>query len=277
MNGTVKYLNGQFDRLLSKAFCAQGVVVPPRVLRHYANLQSYEFASTIRRFVGSSRRVLIIGDAGGRDTYFLQMAGKEVTVLDIAPQALPGLVQAVVSQPLPFPAGPFDAIVIAEVLEHLTEDLAALRHLRTILRDDGVLVLTVPFFHDRAPYHVRIHSPLTIQRLLGAAGFEVAQYRERGGGFGEFPGVLAIYRYPLHLLNWLSDRLLHRTFYEWLNARLASVDDYFGRRQHSLWHRWSPHYGAILQCRKSQTQDFVMLNRVKFEHLTPERADGAPS
>jgi len=60
-------------------------------------------------------------------------------VLDIAPQALPRLVLADVSQGLPFQSRCFEAVVMAEVLEHLIDDAKALRDIRRILRDDGVL------------------------------------------------------------------------------------------------------------------------------------------
>jgi SAM-dependent methyltransferase len=71
------------------------------------------------------------------------------------------------------PRGPYDAVILAEVLEHLRNDATALRNLRGLLGPDGILILTVPFFDDRPEWHIRIYSPRSIKRLLEACGFRV--------------------------------------------------------------------------------------------------------
>ena len=45
---------------------------------------------------------------------------------------------------LPFASGEFDAIVCSEVLEHIVEDGAVLIELNRVLRDDGLLLISVP-------------------------------------------------------------------------------------------------------------------------------------
>lgn len=45
---------------------------------------------------------------------------------------------------LPFPPGSFDKVVLAEVLEHLDDDRAALLEIRRVLKPGGVLAVTVP-------------------------------------------------------------------------------------------------------------------------------------
>jgi 2-polyprenyl-6-hydroxyphenyl methylase/3-demethylubiquinone-9 3-methyltransferase len=45
---------------------------------------------------------------------------------------------------LPFPSGSFDKIVLAEVLEHVVDDLGGLREVGRVLKPGGVVAITVP-------------------------------------------------------------------------------------------------------------------------------------
>ncbi|MCX7996615.1 MAG: class I SAM-dependent methyltransferase [Patescibacteria group bacterium] len=45
---------------------------------------------------------------------------------------------------LPFPDGHFDAVICSEVLEHLEDDLKALKELKRVLAKDGTLLVSVP-------------------------------------------------------------------------------------------------------------------------------------
>jgi SAM-dependent methyltransferase len=82
------------------------------------------------------------------------------------------------------PAGRFDAIVLGDVIEHLTDPLAALHHIATLLAPGGVLYLTVPDSGSRLaramgrrwwsviPTHVQYFSRHSLSVLLRRAGFE---------------------------------------------------------------------------------------------------------
>ena len=50
---------------------------------------------------------------------------------------------------LPFPSESFDAVVCSEVLEHIVEDRAALREINRVLRNGGLLLVSVP--HQNYP------------------------------------------------------------------------------------------------------------------------------
>jgi SAM-dependent methyltransferase len=90
---------------------------------------------------------------------------------------------------LPFADGIFDAVVTAEVLEHVPDDVGAVAELRRVLRRGGVLAVTVPAwlpekinwmlsdeYHAPAAVggHVRIYSATELKAKLRAAGLDVA-------------------------------------------------------------------------------------------------------
>jgi SAM-dependent methyltransferase len=49
--------------------------------------------------------------------------------------------------PLPFSEGSFDSVTLLDVLEHVAPQRSLLQELRRVLKDDGVLVVTVPGSH----------------------------------------------------------------------------------------------------------------------------------
>jgi SAM-dependent methyltransferase len=86
---------------------------------------------------------------------------------------------------LPFPDAAFDRIIAAEVLEHISDDKAALAELTRVLRPGGTIAVTVPAFlperiswalsdEYHAPFvpggHVRIYTAAEMRTGLGAAG-----------------------------------------------------------------------------------------------------------
>jgi SAM-dependent methyltransferase len=87
---------------------------------------------------------------------------------------------------LPFADGAFDAIVVAEVLEHVWNDYDALSEVRRVLKPGGTLAVTVPRYwpervcwalsteyHTKPGGHVRIYRLDELTDKLRAAGFEV--------------------------------------------------------------------------------------------------------
>ncbi len=87
------------------------------------------------------------------------------------------LVQARIEQ-LPFRCQ-FDLIAVFDVLEHVEDDAAALRHLRIMLRPGGVLVMTVPAGRalwsriDDESHHWRRYEPRQLRDTLAASGFRL--------------------------------------------------------------------------------------------------------
>lgn len=78
--------------------------------------------------------------------------------------------------------GSFDAIYSSNVLEHIEDDVAALRELHRLLRSDGVIVLYQPAFQsiftelDKLVGHYRRYGVKDLSSKLNQAGFEVTHW-----------------------------------------------------------------------------------------------------
>jgi SAM-dependent methyltransferase len=79
---------------------------------------------------------------------------------------------------MPFDAGSFDLAVSLDVIEHLKEDLDALRELRRVVAPGGLLLVTVPAYgwlwsgHDEINHHHRRYTRRSLQRVAEQAGWE---------------------------------------------------------------------------------------------------------
>ncbi len=82
---------------------------------------------------------------------------------------------------LAFCSNGFDAVVAGDVLQTVSDDVAALRELRRVLKDGGTLCLTVPAYpslwgeKDEARGHQRRYTASELRRELNNAGFEVTR------------------------------------------------------------------------------------------------------
>ena len=90
---------------------------------------------------------------------------------------------------LPLRAGSFDAVVCAEVLEHVLYPDAILREAHRVLRNGGVLLATAPFLyrvHDD-PHDYGRYTPEYWRVVLATAGFKSIEIQQHG----RFLSVLA--------------------------------------------------------------------------------------
>ncbi|MDT8307318.1 MAG: class I SAM-dependent methyltransferase [Anaerolineae bacterium] len=227
--------------------------LPERLLRPAGDIREFEPASFIASFARGSSTILNVGPSWGRDFYGLRTQGQRVFNLDIAAQVrLPHSVLGDVTRTLPFADGTFDAIIAAEVLEHLIEDHLALAELRRVLADDGHLIVTVPLYQDIPRYHVRVHSPRSITRLLAATGFdtELVMYRS---GFISHPKLVHGVRKLLAPFGFA------RRWY----AFAVAVDYWWGARPVAARHA----RGCYVVASKSKTAfDWRALNRMTYDN-----------
>ncbi len=100
--------------------------------------------------------------------------------------------------PLPYPPEWFDAILFADVLEHLADPLAALHHLLPYLRDDGSVVASIPNVGHAGVLYDLVQGAWTYQdagvldrtHLRFFTLLEIARLFEQAGLLIEFVGMV---------------------------------------------------------------------------------------
>jgi SAM-dependent methyltransferase len=153
------------------------------------------------------RTVLNVGAGQGTFSNRLDRLGFEVTSTDLSAPAVEvlrrrvrGRVVSADATSLPFASESFAAVVMGEVLEHISRDDLAVREARRVLEPNGVLALTVPrnpaWFSasDEWAGHVRRYLRPQLVEAVERAGFAVVACAPWGFPFSS---------------------LYHRTAYEW--------------------------------------------------------------
>lgn len=131
-------------------------------------------------------RVLDVGAGQGTFSLLLAARGFDVVAVDESEPAVAVLRERVSPESaaadaaaLPFAGESFDAVVLAEVLEHLESDVAALREAARVLRPGGVLAVSVPADRGRPgpsdewAGHRRRYTRAGLLGVCAEAGFEV--------------------------------------------------------------------------------------------------------
>ncbi len=140
-------------------------------------------------------RVLDAGAGTGTFTERLAGLAREVVAVEPDPALLPALharlgaspgvriVEALLDELPEVGLEPVDAVVCFNVLEHVEDDVGALRALREVLLPGGKLLLLVPAHErlygeiDRAVAHVRRYARPALGRTLVEAGYAVDTLR----------------------------------------------------------------------------------------------------
>jgi SAM-dependent methyltransferase len=122
-------------------------------------------------------------------------------------------------KPFPFPAAAFDAVIAAEIIEHVYDTDRFLQEIKRVLADDGVLVMSIP---NIACFTNRI-------RMLFGGYPRYAEYKAGGAGH------IRVYNLPMPMEScWIP---------AWIKKIAVKGGDYFPTIAGQ----------AILTARKSQT------------------------
>lgn len=128
-------------------------------------------------------RILEIGCGTGHNLPMLAAFGR-VEAIEIDPAARhiasERLGREVSAAPLPalpgIERGAYDLIAVLDVVEHIEDDVAALKAMRDCLKPGGKILITVPAHqwmwsaHDVVNHHHRRYSKATLARAIAAAG-----------------------------------------------------------------------------------------------------------
>lgn len=240
----------------------------PTLLR---SIDGYIPAVNTARFLKGKKRILIVGDAGGRDWMYLTSLGKEIHIVDISPQTnFPNLVVQSIENRTPFPDQFFDGVVMNEVLEHLFHDVAALEEIRRVLKTDGVLIITVPYYsnvQDNPEFHVRIHSYKTMQRLLENTGFEIQEHFYRGF-CSRLPQLSFLINGMIFLIQKIARWSLKKTPAEavdLINGPFEKLEKFLGSHPFTArFQKLFASYGGILCAKIGNKKDFYQVQTDHF-------------
>jgi SAM-dependent methyltransferase len=137
--------------------------------------------------LGPGARILDAGCGSGRNMVelarFGSVTGVELseTSVEIARSRDAGEVVAGSVLEMPFAESTFDLAVSLDVIEHLEDDLGALRELRRTVAPGGALLVTVPAYqwlwsgHDEINHHHRRYTRRALQRVGERAGWKQAR------------------------------------------------------------------------------------------------------
>ena len=132
-------------------------------------------------------RILDAGCGSGRNMVELARHGT-VTGVELSPRASRSPARARAGEviegsvlEMPFESASFDLAVSLDVIEHLEDDLGALRELRRVVAPGGALLITVPAYqwlwsgHDEINHHHRRYTRRSLQQVAEQAGWETVR------------------------------------------------------------------------------------------------------
>lgn len=143
--------------------------------------------SMIRPFVaGNGLKILEIGCGVGNNLEYFKRFG-DVTGADSSPIAIEyarektglEIVKCVLPFDVPFGDQSFDLVIMLDVLEHIDEDIKALKCVYRLLRHGGILVCTVPAYpflwsvHDELFHHKRRYTLTGLKDNLSSSNYLV--------------------------------------------------------------------------------------------------------
>ncbi len=151
----------------------------------------------------SGKRVLDLGCGSGvyLEKFGNNSIGVDASIVNLRrlrSKELPGL-RADICRRLPFQEGSFDVVFCSHILEHVSSPFDLLKECRRVLKNDGIIIVTVPIekslarlilrdhYYRGHPTHLYSFSMDGMKQLLSLSGFKFC------ARFVDLPGVRKIH------------------------------------------------------------------------------------
>lgn len=151
---------------------------------HYS-VRRYYVDEFFERHVGTLPPRARVIDVGGiknrkRGQFDIRRFDLDVVYVNTSPAAEPDILADAAS--IPLPDGQADAVILAEVIEHLLDPHAALAEAARLLRPGGVLLTTTPFLFRVHPDPIDVgrYAPDWWKTSMDRAGFEHVEIENQG-------------------------------------------------------------------------------------------------
>lgn len=268
-----KFIKQLDYKIKSKEMSKFNIAVPSRYWSNFVRVSGaaehfYIIKQFLKTLANKKEKLdcLIVGVAGGRDYWGLKSLGHNVQGFDLGeiPEC-PNIKFGNAEETWPFESQSLDVVVLGEILEHLNGDECALKEARRVLRPEGILIVTVPFLASKPKYHLRIHDPRSIQKLLQANGLVIQDYLERPGFCLNF-----------QICNYLNFFIASCWYLLTGKSAYGALIKCYGKLEWALGHkRYYPrlllkhlkiiNWGATILCRPGeQGFDYTNINRTEF-------------
>jgi SAM-dependent methyltransferase len=138
-------------------------------------LQAPDGARILDAGCGSGRNMIDLAHYGVVSGIELSQTSARIAKQRHAGEVVEGSITA-----MPFADESFDMAVCLDVIEHLEDDVGALKELRRVITPGGSLLVTVPAYqwlwssHDEINHHHRRYSTSTLLAACEAAGWQCA-------------------------------------------------------------------------------------------------------
>lgn len=187
-------------------------------------------------------RALDLGCGAGGKTLHLRNYAAEVYGLDLSMDALrfakeraSVCLNQASAENIPYKDGAFSLVNAFDIIEHIEDDLGALKEMNRVIAKGGFIAIAAPAFgflwsqHDIANFHKRRYTAGDLKTKLEKAGFEVTRMTYANFFLFPFVTVLRIVQYGLLRPFLRVERTRVESLPPLLNSILTGILDFESR------------------------------------------------